>query len=310
MTENKSNKNPGSGQSILHLNGIFPPIPTSFDAKGHPAFEEIQRNIVALSQFDLRGFVVLGSNGEYVMLSTQEKLLVLQASRAAIPPDKLMIAGTGCQSTSDTVNLTQKAAQIGADIALVITPSYYLKQMTPAVLINHFSMVAEMSPIPVMLYNMPACTGIDMDEDTIAALAEQPNIIGIKDSSGNMVKLASLRQKVGPGFQILAGSAGFLLPAITMGASGGVLALANIAPEQCIAIQRFHLEGRRQEARDLQIRMVPVNTAVTSKWGVAGLKAAMDLLGFYGGPVRLPLMPLSDEDNKQLQSILIAGGLL
>ena len=305
MTEKKQEL----GIQVLHLNGIYPPVPTSFDAKGQLSPEALKRNISALCRYDLRGFVILGSNGEYVMLSEQEKLLVLHTARQVIPSDKLLIAGTGCQSTGETIGLTQKAAELGADAALVITPSYYRGLMTPQTLYNHFCLVADMSPIPVLLYNMPACTGIDMDEELVTSLSRHPNIIGIKDSGGNVVKLAAIREKTGPGFQILAGSAGFLLPALSVGAIGGVLALANIAPDKCIDIFQYYQLGKRKEARDLQVQMVPVNSAVTSKGGVPALKAAMDFLGLYGGAVRLPLMPLAQEARKDLEGILIKAGL-
>jgi 4-hydroxy-2-oxoglutarate aldolase len=305
MTE----KNKGTGNKVIQLNGIYPPLPTAFDQEGRLALDAFAGNIQALSRFELRGFVILGSNGEYVMLNPKEKVDVLQAARAAIPPERLMIAGTGCQSTGETIELTQAAAEIGADAALVITPYYYKKLMDPMTLINHFNMVADMSPIPVLVYNMPACTGIDLDEEAIGILARHPNIIGIKDSSGNVVKMGAIRQKAGPGFQVLAGSAGFLLPALSMGAIGGVMALANIAPAQCSAIFQLFLEGRRIEARDLQIAMVPVNSAITSRWGVPALKAAMDTIGLYGGPVRLPLQSLPDDTRQQLEAILINGGI-
>jgi 4-hydroxy-2-oxoglutarate aldolase len=305
MTE----KNFKNSKRMLLLDGIYPPIPTPFDGKGKVSVEALKSNLSFLDQFDLRGFVVLGSNGEYVMLSEEEKLSVMKTARAVLPADKLVIAGTGCQSTAETLHLTGKAAEIGADAALIITPSFYRRQMTPEVLINHYNTIADDSPIPILLYNMPACTGIDLEVETISSLARHPNIIGIKDSSGDVTKLASIRQLSGPGFQILAGSGGFLLPALSVGAIGGIMALANIAPNACIAIRRYHLEGRQVEARELQLRMVPVNTAVTSRWGVPALKAAMEMIGMYGGPVRLPLLPISEDIRRQLNSLLVNSGL-
>ncbi|UCH96460.1 MAG: dihydrodipicolinate synthase family protein [Candidatus Aminicenantes bacterium] len=303
-------KNFESSKRVLLLDGIYPPIPTPFDDRGRIAVNALESNLQFLDQFKLRGFVVLGSNGEYVMLSEEEKLLVMETARAAIPADKLMIAGTGCQATGETLNLTKKAADIGADAALVITPSYYTRLMTPEALINHFHIIADDSPIPILIYNMPACTGIDLDEETLSVLGRHPNIIGLKDSSGNVTKMGTIRQQVGPGFQILAGSGGFLLPALSVGAIGGIMALANIVPNACIAIRQYYLEGRQTQARELQLRMIPVNTAVTSRWGVPALKAAMDILGMYGGPVRLPLLPISNEIRKRLNSILVNSGLI
>ncbi|MCU0285265.1 MAG: dihydrodipicolinate synthase family protein [Acidobacteria bacterium] len=308
MKENTSKTN----QKSIHLEGIYPPLPTPFDEKGEVSTAAIKSNLAFLNRFDLRGFVVLGTNGEYVMLNEKEKLLVMQTARAEIPRDKLMIAGTGCQSTAETIELTKKAAEIGVDAVLIITPSYYKSQMTPATLIHHFHVVADNSPVPILVYNMPACTGVDLEAEPIITLAHHDNIIGVKDSSGNVVKLGNIYRHVQQenlDFQILAGSAGFLLPALTVGAVGGVLALANIAPAECIALHRFFLEGNLESARDLQVRMIPVNAAVTARWSVPGLKAAMDLLGMYGGPVRQPLLPTPDDTRKILASILVEGGI-
>ena len=297
-------------QRPLRLDGIYPPIPTPFDDRGDVATRALADNLAYWNQFDLRGYVVLGTNGEYVLLTEQEKLQVLETARAAIPSDKLMIAGTGCEATRETIELTKKAAAIGADAALVITPSYYKSRMTPEALIHHFHAVADASPIPVILYNMPACTGIDLSAEAIAAIAEHPNIIGIKDSGGNLVKMGDIRRLAGPDFQVLAGSASFLLPALSVGAVGGILALANIAPAQCLAIRQHFLDGEWEQARELQVRMIPVNTAVTRGWGVPALKAAMDMLGLYGGPVRSPLLPLSDDLKDRLRAILVESDVM
>lgn len=296
-------------QHGILLKGIYPPIPTPFDGKGRIALDALKNNLAALNQFELRGYVVLGSNGEFVMMTMEERLLVMEAARALIPPNKLMIAGTGCQSTEETVFMTQKAGEIGADAALVISPSYYRSQMTPEALINHFHAVADNSPIPILLYNMPACTGIDLELELIGVLSRHPNIIGLKDSSGDMVKIGTLRHELGPAFQVLAGSGSFLLPALSVGAVGGVLALANIAPGQCLAILRYYTEGRMKEAQNLQVRMIPLNTAVTSRFSVPGLKAAMDSLGMYGGPVRSPLIALSGDNKKIVEAIITKAGL-
>ena len=294
---------------MLMLDGIYPPLPTPFDEKGKIAVKAMLSNISFLLQFDLRGYVVLGSNGEYVMLDANEKIAVMEIARDAVPPEKLLIAGTGCQSTAETLALTNKAAEIGVDAALIITPSYYKGLMTQEAMINHFHTIADNSHIPILIYNMPACTGIDLEADTIAMMARHPNIIGIKDSSGNVGKLATIRHLTGSGFQILAGSGGFLLPALAVGAIGGIMALANIAPHACIAIRRFYMEGRQIEARELQLRMISLNTAITSRWGVPALKAAMELQGLYGGPVRLPLLPVSEDIKKQLNAILMTTGV-
>ena len=294
----------------VDLAGIYPPIPTPFDCDGQVAEEKLTENLHRWNEYKLRGYVVLGSNGELVLMDEEERLLVLRTARAAIPEDRLMIAGTGCQSTQATIELTASAAAIGADAALVVTPSYYRGLMTRDVLREHFHAVAEASPIPIIIYNIPACTGIDLDAQTVAELGEHENIIGIKDSGGNVTKLAEICRLTGPDFQVLAGSASFLLPALSVGAVGGVLALANIAPAQCLLIRQAFLDRDLEQARQIQLRMIPVNTAITRRWGVPALKAALDMLGMYGGPARRPLLPLSTETKRELRAILTMAGIL
>lgn len=298
-------------KEVLRLEGIYPPVPTPFDAGGRVATNALIENLRVLNRYKLRGYIVLGSNGELVLLNDRERLQVLETARAVIPADKLMIAGTGCQSTMTTVKLTREAARIGVDAVLVLNPSYYKSRMISEVLLRHFHTVADASPIPVILYNMPACTGIDLSAETVALIAEHENIIGIKDSGGNVVKTGDMRRLAKRDFQVLAGSASFLLPALSMGAVGGVLALANIAPAQCLSIWEHFLKGELDQARDLQVQMIPVNHAVTQGWGVPALKAAMDMLDdTYGGPPRLPLLPLSNERTHELEVILRAAEVL
>lgn len=296
--------------SRLDLRGVFPPIPTPFDAAGAIDPAALRSNLEFLSMFDLRGYVVLGSNGEAVHLSIEERAHLLELSRSLIAEDRLLISGTGCPSTLQTVKLSECAADIGSDAVLVLPPHYYRGRMTSAALTKHFHAVADACSIPVIVYNMPACTGMDMDAETIAAIAEHPNVIGLKESGGDIVKLGALHQRLGDGFQILAGSASFLLPALSMGAVGGVLALANILPAQCLAIWESVLAGDWDRAREIQVRLIAANTAVTRHWGVAGLKAAMNLLGLDGGSVRAPLLNLGESETASLKSILIDSQIL
>ncbi len=289
---------------MLSIKGIFPPLPTSFDSKEDVAIDKIKSNIKHLLKFDLAGILVLGSNGELVMLSESEKEQVYSAARQEIPADRLMIAGTGAQSTRETISRTRLAASCGADAALVLNPSYYRGQMNTEVLVRHYHAVADSSEIPVIIYNMPANSGIDMDADQILAIADHPNIIGLKDSGGNIVKMASIINRAPDDFQVLAGSASFLLPALTIGAVGGILALANIAPSLCTGIRSAFLDGDMELAKELQFKAVGPNTAVTAKWGIPALKAAMDYLGLYGGPVRKPLLSISDEVKQKLIPII------
>jgi 4-hydroxy-2-oxoglutarate aldolase len=296
-------------RDVTDLRGILPPIPTPFDGDGAFARDRLYDNFRVWDRHALAGYVVLGSNGEGVLLSPEERLDVLRAAREDIPGDRWMIAGTGCQSTRETVELTRQAKRIGADAALVLPPSYYRGRMTREALVRHYSSVADEAGIPILIYNIPASTGIDLDAETVVALAGHPGIIGIKDSGGDVTKMAAIREALGTEFRVFAGSAGFLLPALAVGAVGGVLALANVAPEECLGIQREFAAGRVAAAAEIQARVVSANAAVTQRWGVAGLKAAMDLLGRYGGPVRPPLMDLTEKEIAELSAVLERAGL-
>jgi 4-hydroxy-2-oxoglutarate aldolase len=292
------------------IHGVFPPIPTPFDDDGDVAYGALASNIERWNAFGLAGYVVLGSNGEAVYLSEAESVRVLEVARAAIPQDKVLIAGTGRESTRDTIGFTRRAAATGVDAALVVTPSYYDGKMDRDALIAHYAAVAAESPVPIVLYNVPKFTHIDMDAETIGHLATIPNIIGIKDSSGNVAKLGDVVRLAPVGFQALVGTASVFFAGLALGAVGGVLALANVAPAQAVEIYRLHGAGQWDEAAELQRRMLPVNTAITARYGIAGLKAALDLLGFYGGPVRSPLQPLPTPDVATIRTTLTAGGLL
>ena len=289
---------------MINLKGIYPPIPTSFDDSGELALERMQENLIHLSKYSLAGFLILGSNGETVMLSQNEKIRVYEAARQVIPARMLMLAGTGGQSTRETIELTKAAEDSGADAALVLNPFYYKGLMTKDALVRHYHLVADQTDIPVIIYNMPANTGIDMTADTILAIAQHKNIIGLKDSGGNLAKMGEIVGKARPGFQVLAGSAGFLFPALAVGAVGGILALANIAPQQCIEIHQLFLEGKMEIARKLQNSLIELNAMVTREQGVPALKAAMDMLSIYGGPCREPILPVSEAIKNSIADLL------
>ena len=296
--------------SKLSLRGVLTPIPTPFDGEGSVAYWALADNLTRWNDFDLTGYIVLGSNGEAVYLDDEEKERVWETARRAIPSGKLMIAGTGAESTRKTIALSRRAAQAGADAVLVVTPNYYAGLMTSDALVAHYVAVAEATPVPVLIYNVPKFTGVDMAPTAIAKAAQHPNIVGIKETGGNVAKIGDTIRLAGPDFQLLAGSAGFFLASLAVGAAGGILALAIIAPQEALEIYRLFHAGQLQEAAELQRLMIPVNAAITARYGIAGAKAALDILGYYGGPVRSPLQDLGPVERQDLKDALLAGGVL
>lgn len=293
---------------VYDFSGVFPPIPTAFQ-EGRLAERQMADNVARWCAAGVSGVLVLGSNGEYVYLSEKEKRQAVQAVVPAVPEGRLILAGTGCESTAATIELTSDCAALGAHAALVVTPCYYGGQMKPAALIRHYEAVADQSPIPVLLYNVPKFTGISIDVATVAHLARHPNIVGIKDSSGNVAQLGALINAVPPAFTILVGTAGALLGALALGCRGGILALANVAPKGCVALWQAVRDQNWQKARQLQLKLLPVNTAVTATYGIAGLKYALDRCGYFGGQPRSPLQPLNDRDRQAVDRILADAGL-
>lgn len=294
----------------MDFSGIYPPVVTPFDERGEVSYDRFEENLEKWSRTGLAGFVIFGSNGEYVFLTAEEKLKLIERAAKTVPGGKKIIAGTGCESTRETIALTNAAADAGAAAALVVTPCYYSDKMNKKALFNHYSMIADNSKIPVLLYNVPKYTGVNMAPDLVAELSKHPNIVGIKDSTGNVAQIGEILNRVEEGFNVLVGTAGALYPALAIGAAGGVLALANIAPAECVDVYNLFKAGRHTEARDIYRRMLPVNTAVTATYGIAGLKAAMDMLGYYGGPPRSPLLPLDDEGKAAVRRILETAGLI
>ena len=294
----------------VDFTGIIPPIATPFDKKGNIDHEALAGNVAKLSRTGIRGVLVLGSNGEYPYLSEAEKREAVKTVAAAAPDDTVVMVGSGCESTRETIRLTNACADMGAHAALVVTPSYYGGKMTPAALKAHYVQVADQAAIPVLLYNVPKFTNINLNPDIVQKLSRHSNIVGIKDSSGNVAQLGEILAKVDNDFQVLVGTAGALLAALSLGCPGGILALANVAPRECVQIQALLNQDKLEQARDLQLKMLPVNQAVTATFGIAGLKTAMDMLGYAGGNPRSPLLPLNEQDHDALQQILESAGLL
>lgn len=294
----------------LSLAGIFPPIPTPFNTDGEIDYDRLHYNFERWNQQPLSGFVVGGSNGEFVSLTIKERVEVIQKSRTVIPADRLLIAGSGMESTRMTIDLTSQMTKVGADVALVVTPSYYKNRMSTSALENHYRQVADASPVPILLYSVPSYTGVDLPIEVVVQLADHPNVLGIKDSGGNVAKIGRMVYETPEEFQVLAGSAGFMLGALAVGAVGVIAALANIAGVKLVELLGHFHEGNLTEASALQQSLIEVNTAVTSRFGVPGLKVAMDLLGFYGGPVRSPLLPITDDEKVSLKKSIENAGLL
>lgn len=292
------------------LGGLHPPIPTPFKKDGSLALAALRGNLQRWNDQPLAGYVVGGSNGEFVLLTDDERVEVVAAAREAIPGDRLLTAGAGTQSTDRTIALAMRMAEVGAEALLVVNPSYYRSVMSVQAHVEHFGAVADASPIPVMLYNVPANTGLDLPLAAVRELAEHPNVIGIKDSSGDLVRVAETVQQTPDDFQVLAGSGSFVLPALAVGAVGAIAALANVAGGPLVELMDRYQQGDLVGARAIQGRLLAPNRAVTAQYGVPGLKAALDMLGFYGGPVRGPLLPLDDSAQEELRSILAASDLL
>lgn len=294
----------------LEVRGIFPPVPTTFDDRGDLALGRYQENIRRLCDAGVHGVVILGSNGEYVYLSEAEKREIIRAGVQAVPKGKLALAGTGCESTRATIALTNEAARMGAHAAMIVSPFYYKPQMDRKTLIKFYTDVADAAEIPTILYSVPKFTGIDLGVDVVAELAGHPNIIGIKDSSGNIIQLSEFITATPSGWNVLVGTGSALYAALAVGVGGGVLALADVAPAQCVELYNLARSGDHSAARALQLRLLPVNKAVTGIYGIPGVKAAMDMLGYYGGPPRAPLSPLGAAETETLRGILVTAGLL
>ncbi len=272
----------------FRFEGVLPPVVTPF-RDGKVDLEAFRANLQHWNQTGLSGYLVLGSNGESVYLEEREKEALLETARENIPSGRILMAGTGRESTRETVRFTRRAAELGADCALVITPAYFRGQMTPDRLAAHFFRVADAAPIPVLLYNVPQFTGVNMEPELVARLADHPNIVGIKDSSGNVGQLAETVRLAPPGFAVFVGNAGVFYPALCVGAAGGILAVANVIPDLCVALFRAHRSGDHTAALALQHRMARLARLVTVVHGVGGLKAAMERAGYRGGEVREPL---------------------
>ena len=288
----------------MKLNGIFTAITTPFNAEGAVAVDRLRENIARYNRLPLAGIVAVGSTGESVLLTRAEVEQVFSAVREAAAPGRILIAGTGSESTSETISRSKAAAILGFDCVLVKTPSFYKSALNPDTLAEHYRRVADACQIPVILYSIPQLTGVALEADLVARLAEHPNILGIKESSGNVQRVGEIIAAVPEKFQVVVGSADTLYASLLIGAVGGVLALADCLPELCIEVHRAVASDQMANARDLNRRILPASKKIVRQLGIAGVKWAMDYRGYYGGPVRGPLVPLNSAQKHEVEAMV------
>jgi 4-hydroxy-2-oxoglutarate aldolase len=278
----------------MNLSGVFPALTTPFSADGSVSVADIKHNITKYNATGLGGYVAIGSTGESVLLSRKEVDTVLVAVKESAAPGMLLIAGTGAEST----------AELGYHVALVKTPYYYKPMYTPEVFIAHYRRVADASPIPVLLYSVPQFTGVALEAPEVGVLAQHPNIIGIKESSGNVQRAAEMLGAAPSSFQLLVGSASMMFPSMVLGAVGSILALGSALPELCVAAFEAVRKGDLGTARALEAAILPVSKLIVSQCGIPGVKYAMDLVGYRGGAPRQPLLPLHEEQRNAIREVM------
>jgi 4-hydroxy-2-oxoglutarate aldolase len=288
----------------MNLSGVFPALTTPFAPDGSVSVEALKHNIGRYNETGIAGYTVIGSTGESVLLSRKEIDTVWATVKEAAAPGKKLIAGTGAESTAETIDRTKRAAELGYHVALVKTPYYYKPAYKSENYITHYRRVADASPIPVMLYSVPQFTGVSLEAAEVATLSQHPNIIGIKESSGVVQRVAEMVAAAPPSFQVLTGSASMLFPSMMIGARGSILALASALPELCAAIYDAVQAGHIEKARELQASIMPASKLIVAQGGIPGVKYAMDLGGYRGGQPREPLLPASDEQKSAIRSLM------
>jgi 4-hydroxy-2-oxoglutarate aldolase len=288
----------------MKLNGIFTAITTPFGADGSLAADRLRENISRYNRLPLAGYVAVGSTGESVLLTRAEVEQVFSTVREAAAPGRVLVAGVGSESTPETISRSKAAADCGFDYALVKTPSFFKSALTPDALVEHYRRVADASKLPVVLYAIPQFTGVALEADLVARLAEHPNIVGLKESSGNVQRVGEIIAAVPEKFQVVVGSADTLYASLLLGASGGILALADCLPELCIELYQAVAADQTASARELNRRILPASKKLVRQLGIAGVKCAMDYRGYYGGPVRGPLLPLNAAQKREVEAMV------
>ena len=289
---------------MTQLKGILLPVTTPFTKDGELALDALRANLSRWNKSGVIGYVLLGSTGERVHLDDREYLATIETARAAVPDDRTFIVGAGQQSTVGTINEIKKAARAGAQAVLVITPYFYRSAITQETLVSYYTAVADASPVPVLLYSMPPLTGIKIEPETVARLSEHPNITGVKDSSNDVAGFSNTVNLCSRDFTVLTGNGTVLLDALRAGATGAILAVGCAVPEVCVEIFRAFHAGEDEHASVLQSKLTPLATAVTTKFGIGGLKAALDLAGYQGGAVRAPLRAPEESARAEIAALL------
>ena len=290
------------------LNGVFAPLTTPLDSDDRLSLSRLRENLARYNATKLAGYVATGSTGEAILLSWAETEELWAAVVQEAGPGKVLVAGTAAESTAETIARTRRAGHLGYDFALVRTPHYYKPQMTPDALDGFFRRVADSSPIPILIYSIPQYTGVAVEAGLVGRLADHPNIAGIKDSSGSVERVAEMVLAAGSGLRVLVGSASTFFASLVLGASGGILGLADALPEACAELYELTIGERMSEARALQEKLMPASGTLVSHYGVAGMKYALDRLGYYGGPVREPLRPLEEAARREVDEVLAGIG--
>jgi 4-hydroxy-2-oxoglutarate aldolase len=288
----------------MNLQGIFPPLTTPFGPDGAIALGRLRENIARYNRVGLAGYVMNGSTSESVLLRWDEVYRIFEAAKEAAASGKTMIAGTGAESTVETIEHTNRAASLGYDAALVRTPSFYKPAMTENNLAEHYLRVADAARIPIMVYSVPVFTHIQVEAPLIARVAQHPNIIGMKDSSGDVPGVAKIIAAAPKSFRMLVGSAATVYQSLEIGAIGAILALACAFPELCVEIYEAARAGDSARAQLLAQKLVVPAKMLGVQYGIAGLKYAMDRLGYYGGPPRGPLLPVGESAQREIDAML------
>lgn len=293
-----------SSQVQFRLEGILLPTTTPFSPAGDVQPKHLESNIQKWSTTGITGVVILGSTGERVHLDEREYTELVETSRRAVPENLAFIVGAGQQSTVGSINEIKRAAKSGADAVLVITPSFYRSAITQEALFKHYNEIADASPVPVILYSMPALTGIKIESATIARLSDHQNIIGVKDSSADVEGFKQTVELCPQEFAVMTGNGTIFLDALRAGATGAILAVGCAVAEVCVEILRAYRDKRIDHAELLQSKLTPLATAVTTKYGIGGLKAALDINGYVGGSVRAPLQAPTESAKLEIEQLL------